>query len=988
MPLQKVNVPVNFTQGVDTKTNKFLAANYEALENVHHEGDGTLKKRGGQRLLSGDIVGGGSVSSIIHAYTLNNELLINTSTATYSWAEQIDKWKKVGRAAPCSFSYETASQAEDIRSASHSENSNYRYVALNVSLNSCLLVYDVVTKALIKQVDLNSTSKSYAVTWGSRAGILSVDSSTGNVVYREYDSATDTFTNTSLTGGAGAAYLEFATNGSDLLVLYSDATGANVVVDRLTSGLVLSTSNIAVTWPPGETIRANIAATYDATLNDWFFVIGRNNAGTREHHYYRLDDTYSIVAGPTQISTDPLNATHSPACCVVEGDTLRYFYTTVETGGAIIYREIFKAEITISTTTPTTSATFQRLASVGSKAFFINGNAYFMVNSSVGTASLTQDSAYLLGTNGDVVARFFEGETRELGEVALWGDLVQTPQPLITGDSVSIANQLVKVQIDDAFTRFQTSRSVAALCKFNFKDLNIGYPQDLGGELAIPGAIVKTYDGATLREKNFNHWPVIRVLSPTAGGLTGTFLYKIVYRWINKNGEETLSSPSAAQTVTPAGQSVDVTYLNYQIGDNKTDVRVHIYRTEDNGSVYYEVTPAEGVANDPTLISSSYNDNLADSALIQNKPAYFNGDVLENDAPRPTRSITNFKSRFCSVHSDRPDELGYTKTYTPQIRPENSQFLTVRSDDKEYHGAENTNATAILDDKWIIFKDRTILFTMGDGANNAGEGSSLFFPEVVSTNVGTVNPRSVILSPEGLFFKSEKGIYQLTRSMDVQYIGAPVEEFNDQNITGAVLMKDVNQIRFTTENSVCLVYDYFYRQWSWYINHESNGSTFWNGEFVRANNSGQVFVSQAAQDDNAAFIPQRIKTNWLKVTGIQDYGRIYRLLLLGQYVSNHTLTLKVYYDYQDYEWDEYTLTPQDASKYNVTTKPTDADFDAGLDGVFQWRVHLKKQKCQAIKFEISDNFVDVNGGSFNLSNMTLQVGVKKGTFKTPAVKQA
>jgi len=988
MALQKVNVPVNFTEGVDTKTNKFLAGKHEALENVHHEGDGTIKKRGGQRLLAGDVIGGGSISNVVHAFNLNNELLINTTSGTFSWAEQIDKWKKVGRASPCSFDYETASASLDIRSTSHGENANYRYVAINYASNVLICVYDIVTKTAISDISFGSTFKAYAVTWGARAGFLTVDSATGNVAYREYDSATNTFTSTALTGGAGAPYLEWATDGSQLLVLYSDSTGANIEVDFLSSSLVLSNSSITVTWPAGETIRANIVATYDATLDNWFFVVGRNNAGTREHYYYRFDDSFSVVAGPTQISSDTPIVTHNPACCVVDGDTFYYFYTRVFTLAGIQYREIFQAVLTISTTAVGATTSFQRLSSVSSKAFFINGIAYFLASSSVGSVSLSQESCYLVSIAGDVVGRFFEGETREIGEVGVWSDLVQVPQPVISGNEISIAAQLVKTQIDDAFTRFQTSRSVTAICKFNFKDLNIGYPQDIGGELAIPGAIVKTYDGDIIREKNFNHWPVINQITFNAGALTGTFLYKVVYRFINKNGEETISSPSQALVATPAAQDVLVQYLNYQIGDNTAAIRVHIYRTENNGTVYYEVTPAEGIANDPTMITSTHTDTVLDAALVDNKPAYFNGDVLENDAPRPTRSITNFKSRYASVNSDRPDELEYSKTYTPQIRPENSRFLTIRADDKEYHGAEKVRATMILDDKIIIFKDRTILFTQGDGANNAGAQNSLFFPEVISTNVGTVNPRSIILSPNGIFFKSEKGIYLLGRDLNISYIGADVEEHNGENITGAVLMKNINQIRFTTENGVCLVYDYFFRQWSWYTNHQANGSTFWNGEYVRVNNSAQVFVSKNDRDDDGAFIQQKIKTNWLKVQGIQDFARVYRLLLLGEYVSNHTITLNVYYDYQDYAWDSYTLTPQDASKYNVTSKPTDDDFDGGLDGTFQWKVHLIKQKCQAIKFEIIDNYVDTNGESFRLSNMTLQLGVKKGPFKTPAIKQA
>lgn len=64
--------------------------------------------------------------------------------------------------------------------------------------------------------------------------------------------------------------------------------------------------------------------------------------------------------------------------------------------------------------------------------------------------------------------------------------------------------------------------------------------------------------------------------------------------------------------------------------------------------------------------------------------------------------------------------------------------------------------------------------------------------------------------PLGIMYKSNKGIYLLNRSLQVDYIGSPVEDYNSQNITSADLIQDKNRRRFLTSSGVTLVYDYYF----------------------------------------------------------------------------------------------------------------------------------------------------------------------------------
>ena len=110
----------------------------------------------------------------------------------------------------------------------------------------------------------------------------------------------------------------------------------------------------------------------------------------------------------------------------------------------------------------------------------------------------------------------------------------------------------------------------------------------------------------------------------------------------------------------------------------------------------------------------------------------------------------------------------------------------------------------------------------------------------------------------------------------------------------------------------------------------------------------------------------KVGTGWMKLSGIQDFGRVWRVLILGRYWTDHTLTAKVYYDYDTSYVETYTITPNP------------------LNGIYQFNIHLARQKCEAMKIEIYDTGT---GQSMDLTGITLQVGVKKGVAKIPATRK-
>ena len=251
--------------------------------------------------------------------------------------------------------------------------------------------------------------------------------------------------------------------------------------------------------------------------------------------------------------------------------------------------------------------------------------------------------------------------------------------------------------------------------------------------------------------------------------------------------------------------------------------------------------------------------------------------------------------------------------------------------------------------------------------------------------------------PLGLMFQSNKGIYLLNRSLETVYIGAEVEAYNGLTITSAELIQNENQIRYLTSDGRCLVYDYFYGKWATWTNHQGQGATIWQGgggDYVYLRSDGRIFQQSATsyKDDNDP-VEMSLTTSWVKTNGIQGFQRIRRALILGDFKSTHTLQLEIGHDYQNYfnELHKFDyMTDLEVIEYGDST-PYGLEGYFGTssgvaDGVYQFRAHCKKQKCQSIRFRISDTEEANPGQAYSISSLMLEVGIRSNSMKLPQQK--
>ena len=299
-------------------------------------------------------------------------------------------------------------------------------------------------------------------------------------------------------------------------------------------------------------------------------------------------------------------------------------------------------------------------------------------------------------------------------------------------------------------------------------------------------------------------------------------------------------------------------------------------------------------------------------------------------------------------------------------------------------------AVSQLSSNLVLFKDESIFYVTGQGPSPNGQSDDFADALLISSDSGCVDSQSMVTASSGLMYKSKKGIYLLGSNLVDSYAGADVESFNSARVTSAQLFPTSNQARFTLDSGVCLVFDYFVNQWSVFTNIAAVDSTTWQGQFVYVNAFGQVMQeTPGVFTDNGKFIRMRAVSAPISFSGLQGFARVYRMMLLGKYVSAHQLLVQVAYDFspaftqQNYINATALIAP---TTYGSSSTYGSDSVYGGASPTYQWRVDLVQQKCEAIQISIEDVQSSSFGEGFSLSAITFLVGQKQGLNRVPATR--
>lgn len=498
------------------------------------------------------------------------------------------------------------------------------------------------------------------------------------------------------------------------------------------------------------------------------------------------------------------------------------------------------------------------------------------------------------------------------------------------------------------------------LIDFNVNDASLS-TIETNNSLYIAGGIPSTYDGASLVENGFNHHPettALTIFGAGTGVLTaGDYQYVAVYSWTDNNGNIYKSAPSLPLSITATAldkASVTVSYLNIT---QKEDVKVDIYRTEADGTVFYKLN-AYTTDNVKTTVDVVFNDDAtSDTQLVGNELLYTTGGILEHISTGNADIAVEHKNRVWLAGQDDPLTISYSK----YLKGEGVQFSAFLNLQMETEGGDIT-ALASFNSNLIVFKKSAIYTVSGDGANDLGINSTLTEPFLVSSDIGCINKESLVQTETGIYFKSNKGIYKMDRGLNISYIGAQVEDYNSQDVKSATSVSAENEIRFVVDTDI-LVYNTEFGQWSTFDITAADSVLFEDkhtiitGDKVKKQNTDNF-------DNTSDGIVSTLTTGWLKLQGVQGLQRVKKIGFAFTQVNIFSVDISINYD---------------------DTVVQTINFAGDTYNELEHLVYrLDKQKCISIKFSIRDNTATYPGGSSTntqLSGITLEVGLKKGFDK-------
>lgn len=713
------------------------------------------------------------------------------------------------------------------------------------------------------------------------------------------------------------------------------------------------------------------------------------------------------ITGPTTLATETDLVGH-PLVCRKSATVHTVGWAINESspaneGDATRFREVTRATHVLGTTL---TRYYTRPVS---KAAYISGRLYWLgVNLSTYDRTLyllSHTSTSATSSNDETVETMLaRSSATDFSAVAQYADLLTFTTSGVT-------------EIATAFPFLQDG-SVASADPFTAVDLAVipfgGSERhqcaEVGGVLYMSGGLLTTFDGQTACELGWLAAPKIFALTgqAAAGGLTpsSTYSYVLTREWYDAQGGRWVSQVSDVATVV-MGVGQNQVRVDFQYGSlsNRRLMwtesapepvptpfeRVHIWRTEANGTVFRRVTTDDGRDGfaGPASVSVFYSDTMSDATLIAGQPIVYTQGIrgglsgpLQNDPPPPCRYIWPGKNRMIVGGLENPNEFRLSKFFFPN---EPIGF----SDDFSFRGRVPGEVTAVayLDDTAIVFTAEAIYAVPGEGPDDSGV-NPVGDPVRIPSECGCIDWRSLVETPLGLMFQGGPDrIYLLPRGGGAPvWIGQAVRDTlgSDATIVAAKLIPERSLVAFTFRrvsslDAQLLVYDLTHNAWSAdVINLGVNavaGSTVWDGMLAHHVGSGYYVERATPYSDDGSWYGVAVETHALRPHGLQADGRTRKVGVIGEYRGITQMRVE--------------LAPDDSQTFpysaliNITAGP-EVSGDALRR---EWR--LPVQKFGSCRLKIGEvQFGSTISEGFRLTGLTIETQPRIGMPRLGATRRA
>ena len=984
MALAKQNLPIIFGKGIDTKLDEKViqADKMLELENAVFTKNLTFSTRFGSRLLSKNIINSSDhIENSKKLITFKDELLIATDSNIYSYVESNDAW--ISRGSISAVAVSSKSISRDTVNKSVPDVNTLKNITVYAWEESggvkATVIDDVTGLPVLANFNIVSTGVKPKVF--SNKTYIFVYYINGNSLYvrRLNPSNPSTFEAAETVASNIENNYDMHPHGLNLVYIYNTIGGNCNVGYIQNNGLIGQTifgfPNDVDTTNPGDSSVA-IISKFDNSLDDAIYTFYANTTDgltctiydllLNEIGSYTIDSTTTKIRNITAILTD--------------SSSVKVYY---EIDNATLSNVFVKSNtITFAGTVGTDQVEIKSVGLVG-KAFYGQNDKIYLI---VAHESTYQPTYFVMKDT-------FSSEKLQVASV-----IAKYEAGGITNKDSSVSNvvnfkfpNLIKTQLVSADGDVYSLEGVQSTT-LSYEDTKLFTFKELGNNCHIAGGLLYDYDGVSAVEHNFHFFPegISNSIATTGGAISaGTRLYAFCYEWTDNQGQIHQSAPSIPLSVTNTGSTsvntltvptLRVTKKCTEAG--RANIRIVGYRTLNNGTVFYRFTSQTSTYfNDINQDTITIVDSVDDSAIDGNDILYTTGGVLENYSPGSCRLIEEYRNRLVAAGLEDAELVRYSRERVVNEAINFSEELSFRADS----GKGAIEAIARLDEKLIIFKESEIFYQLGQGPTATGALDDYQQPIFITTDVGTTEPQSLVSMPLGIMFKSNKGYYLLSRALEPIYIGQKVEKYNSLLVTGAILCDQFNEVRFSTSDGMTLVYNYNVNEWSTFTNKESISAINWQNQWTVLKSDNSIYVEDVSTYfDGQNPIIKKITTAWFQAAQIQGAQRIYRILFIGKLKSQHRLQIDVSYDFdpsvrETFIYDTETIL---GSSYYGEGYYGEESYFGGADPVYQVEIRPSIQKCQAIRFTLKDlNDFGINGAGFELTAMTIQVGIKQGLFR-------
>lgn len=1018
--LNKQAYNLNFSGGLDTKTDPFQVTpgKFLSLDNSVFTKAGLLQKRNGFGALSSlptntaqylTTFNGGltAVGSSIESLSSSTDLWTNKGNLQLAELNTLSLYRSSNNQSQCDAIVAPNGLVCTVYTDNPSSGVVYKYIIADSSTGQVIVNATTITAS---SGNTNSSPRVFVLgayfiilfgTSTNHIQYLAISWSNPTVIHGPTDIST-AYTSSSSTNFDGVVF------NNNLYIAYNSVSGGqSIKIVYLNSNLITSAT---VSYTSSTDIATMFALAAEQVGNNTHIYVYFYNSGTQVGKVLVVDDQLNNIISPTTVITSTVvnNIT-----AVAQNSTSNFYYEVANSYAynssvSTNYINYNTVSVSLNTAMVGTSSVILRSVGLASKAVLYNSKAYMLtayesdtLNPS-GSYSSNQSSYFLIDGSGNISCKLAYSNgggylTAGLPSLTLSNTTLQVGY--LIKDFISSVNKGTNISgVPIAAIYAQTGISLASI---NLSPLVVS-SAEIGGMLHISGGIVWAFDGASATEQGFNVWPdTIGVFTSTSGGnLTQqTYFYQVTYEWTDNNGNLYRSAPSIPVSIMTTGSSsTNTIYVPNLRLTYKTNVKIVVYRWSTAQQVYYSITSPQSPPNlsstttDYTIIT----DIAADSAIIGNPILYTTGGVLENIGAPPSNLLTLFDNRLFAVDAENPNLLWFSKQVIENTPVEMSDTLTLYS--APTTGAQGSTgimtAIAPMDDKLIVFKKDAVYYVNGVGPDNTGANNQYSNFVFVSSVVGSQNQNSIIFIPAGLLFQSDKGIWLLSRNLGTTYLGAPVEGLTLGNsVESAITVPGTNQVRFTMNSGVTLMYDYYFDQWGSFINIPALSSTVYQGLHTYINNLGQVFQETPNKYlDGTNPVLMSFTTAWMSFAGIQGFERFYQMLLLGQYYTPFKLNVQFAFNYNPNPSENAIIVPSNFSPvWGGNPLWGSGSPWGGPKQVFEERVFPMKQKCETFQISINEIYDPSHGvqagAGLTLSGCSLVVGVKKG-YRTQAAARS